>query len=115
MKSIDVYKQYFSAFCDFDGDVRKGASVALNATSEEGNVEYKVCVSFFLHEDEEDFRLSYDRYFEKSLFSGKGRRSKKRDSEYLEAVRETANEIAAENNAQIHWDRPLTDARTDTL
>lgn len=115
MKSIDVYKQYFSAFCDFDGDIRKGASVVLNATSEEGNVEYKVCVSFFLHEDDEDFRISYDRYFEKVLFSGKGRRTKKRDSEFMEKVKESADEIAADNGAQIHWDRPLSEAQTDTL
>ena len=115
MKSIDVYKQYFSAFCDFDGDVRRGASVVLNATSEEGNIEYKVCVSFFLHEDEDDFRISYDRYFEKVLFSGKGRRTKKRDAEYMKEIRAAADAIAAENRAVIDWEKPLNDAMTDTL
>ncbi|MBR4928382.1 MAG: hypothetical protein IKZ63_02660 [Oscillospiraceae bacterium] len=115
MKSIDVYKQYFAAEADFGGDVRRGACVVLNATSEEGMVEYKVCVSFFLHEDEEDFRISFDRYFEKSLFRGKGRRTRKRDALYMEEIRNAADEIAAENGAVIKWDDPLIEARIDTL
>jgi len=115
VKSIDVYKQYFAAEADFGGDIRKGASVVLNATTDEGTVEYKVCVSFFLHEDDEDFRISFDRYFEKNLFSGKGRRTKKRDALYMEEIRNAADEIAAENGAVINWDEPLIEARIDTL
>lgn len=115
LKSIDVYKQYFAAEAEFGGDIRRGASVVLNATSDEGMVEYKVCVSFFLHEDDEDFRISFDRYFEKSLFSGKGRRTRKRDALYMEEIRNTADEIAAENGAVINWDEPLIEARIDTL
>lgn len=115
LKSIDVYKQYFAASADFDGDIRRGASVVLNAVSDSGTIEYKVCVSFFLHEDEEDFRISYDRYFEEMLFSGKGRRTKKKDMLYLPMVRETADRIAKENSAVIKWDEPLSEAMTDTL
>ncbi len=115
LKSIDIYKQYFAAAADFGGDVRRGASVVLNASSDNGNIEYKVCVSFFLHEDEEDFRISYDRYFEKLLFSGKGRRTKKRDALYMDGLRPAADEIAAENGAVIFWDDPLIEARIDTL
>ena len=115
VKSIDVYKQYFAAEADFGGDIRKGASVVLNATTDEGTVEYKVCVSFFLHEDDEDFRISFDRYFEKNLFSGKGRRTKKRDALYMEEIKNAADEIAAENGAVINWDEPLIEARIDTL
>ena len=89
--------------------------MVLNTTSEEGNIEYKVCVSFFLHEDPEDFRISYDRYFEKVLFSGKGRRTKKRDAAYLEQIREAADELAGESGAVICWDEPLIEARYDTL
>ena len=113
MKSTDLYKQYFSANYVNGGDVRRGASVVLNVMSDDGLLEYKVSVSFFLHEDEEDFRISSDRYFEKTLYRGTGRRSGKKDHIYLDAVRETAEQIAEESGAVINWDVPLTEARID--
>jgi len=47
----------------------------------------------------------------KELFSAKGRRSKKKDEQYLAQVRTAADEIAASLNGTIHWDKPLRDAQ----
>ena len=52
----------------------------LISNSEAGFITYKAAVTFFPHIDDEDYAVSYDAYFEKELFSGKGRRSKKRES-----------------------------------
>ncbi len=111
MKSIDVYEQYFGADCVYDGVQRRGALVKLTAVSEEGNITYSVQVSFFPHEDAEDFRLSYDAEKTEVLFTGKGRRSAKRDAAYMGIVRETADRIAADMNGTIDWDAPLIEAR----
>ena len=89
----------------------KAALVMLISDSEKGFITYKAAVTFFPHRDEEDFAVSYDAYFEKELYSGKGRRSKKKEAEYLEGLRETIDGIAAENNASVIWDEPLRDER----
>ena len=109
--SIDVYKQYFSASCTFNGVERRGASVWLNVESSGGNVRYEVGVSFFPHVDEEDFAISYDACGSKELISTKGRRSKKRDEQYLAQVQEVANELAGSFNGTIYWDKPLNEAQ----
>ena len=110
MANIDVYKQYFSAECLYNGVERHGALVWLNAESADGIIRYEVGVSFFPHLDEEDFAVSYDACGTKELLRTKGRRSKKRDALYLEQLREAADEIAATLGGVIHWDKPLRDA-----
>ena len=111
MKTIDVYKQYFSAACVFSGVERRGAAVWLTAESDSGMIRYEVGVSFFPHRDAEDFAISYDACLTKELLRTKGRRSKKRDAEYLEQVRRAADELAASLGGVIHWDKPLREAQ----
>lgn len=111
MKVIDIYKQYFSAECVYNGVERRGVSVWLTAESDSGNIRYEVGVSFFPHVDEEDFGISYDAAGQKELFSGKGRRSKKKDQTYLAEVKAAADELAAALGGVIHWDAPLIEAR----
>lgn len=108
---INVYEQYFEAEGVFSEVERKGALVMLISDSERGQITYKVAVTFFPHRDEEDFAVSYDAYFEKELYCGKGRRSKKKEAGYLKHFREEIDALAAENNAEVFWDKPLTDER----
>lgn len=111
MANIDVYKQYFEAGCTFNDVERKGVVVWLNAESDCGIIRYEVGVSFFPHRDAEDFAISYDACVQKELVSTKGRRSKKRDTEYLSQIQIVANELAASLNATIFWDKPLNQAQ----
>jgi len=109
--NIDVYKQYFSAECTFNGVERRGAVVWLNAESDSGMIRYEVGVSFFPHRDAEDFAISYDACATKELLRTKGRRSKKRDNEYLAQLQTAADEIAKSLDGKIHWDKPLREAQ----
>ncbi|MBE6754191.1 MAG: hypothetical protein E7559_07580 [Ruminococcaceae bacterium] len=111
MKTIDVYRQYFSAECTFNGVERRAADVWLTAESDSGMIRYEVGVTFFPHRDAEDFAISYDACALKELFRAKGRRSKKRDEQYMAQVQTAADEIAASLNGTIHWDKPLCEAR----
>jgi len=111
MKNVDVYKQYFSADCTFSGVVRRGAVVWLNAESDSGMIRYEVGVSFFPHRDAEDFGVSYDACATRELIRTKGRRSKKRDQQYLAEVRAAADQLAFSLNGTIHWDKPLREAQ----
>lgn len=111
MPTIDVYKQYFSAECTYNGVDRKGVTVWLTAESESGIIRYEVGVSFFPHKDEEDFAISYDACTLKELLRTEGRRSKKRDEVCLAQLQTVADEIAASMNGKIHWDKPLRDAQ----
>ncbi len=47
MANIDIYKQYFSAECLYNGVMRHGAVVWLNAESADGIIRYEAGVSFF--------------------------------------------------------------------
>ena len=76
---INVYERYFLADAEFSGVRRNGALVMLISDSEAGFITYKAAVTFFPHANDEDFAVSYDAYFEKELYSGKGRRSKKKE------------------------------------
>ncbi len=105
---IDVYRRYYKADAVFSEVRRRGALVTLTSDSEAGFITYKAAVSFFPHRDDEDFAVSYDAYFEKVLYSGKGRRSKKKEAEYLEQLQETIDGLAAEHQASVIWDEPLT-------
>ena len=111
MKTIDVYKQYFTAACTFNGVERRGVVVWLTAESECKTIRYEVGVTFFPHRDEEDFAISYDASALKELIRTNGRRSKKRDEQYLAQVREVADELAGSLNGVIHWDDPLGEAQ----
>ena len=110
MATVNVYLQYFAAECTFNGVERHAASVMLIATSEEGQIKYEVAVSFFPHVSEEDFAVSYDAYFSKVLFEASGRRSKKREQQFMEIIQE-ADLLADEANGKIFWDKPLIEAR----
>ena len=108
---INVYEQYFEAQGVFSEVERKGALVMLISNSERGMITYKEAVTFFPHRDEEDYAVSYDAYFEKVLYEGKGRRSKKKEAAWLEHFREDIDELAKENDAEVFWDRPLREER----
>ena len=108
---INVYEQYFKADAVFSGVQRKGALVMLVSDSEAGMITYKAAVTFFPHRDEEDYAVSYDAYFEKVIYEGKGRRSKKKEAIYLEQLPEVINQLAEENGAEVCWDKPLREAR----
>jgi hypothetical protein len=111
MKVIDVYAQYFAGECVYNEVERRGASVKLTSDSEGGQIRYTVSVNFFPFRDEEDYSISYDAYFEKEIYSAKGRRSKKREKELLELLPSVADELADEVQATILWDQPLIEAR----
>ena len=112
MKVVDVYGQYFAARCVFSGVERRAVSVALTATSEAGTIRYEASVSFFPHADPEDFAVSYDACKQRELYAAPGRRSKKRENALLEtSLRPAADALAAEMDAEIFWDKPLTQPR----
>ncbi|MBR5767719.1 MAG: hypothetical protein IKX86_03470 [Clostridia bacterium] len=111
MKVIDVFKQYFEAECVFGGVLRRGASVCLTATSEEGNIRYEVSVSFFPHEDETDFRIPGDAFASVCLHDARGRRSRKKESAYLADIRDIADAVSAGIGGAVFWDKPLIEAR----
>ena len=108
---INVYERYYKADAVFNEVHRGGALVMLISDSEAGSITYKAAVTFFPHTDEEDFAVSYDAYDERELYSGKGRRSKKKEEAYLLLLRETIDRIAEEHEAVIFWDEPLTEER----
>ena len=108
---LNVYEQYFEAQGVFSEVERKGALVMLISDSERGIITYKAAVTFFPHRDEEDYAVSYDAYFEKVIYEGKGRRSKKKEAIYLEQLPEVINQLAEGNGAEVCWDKPLREAR----
>lgn len=107
----NVFERCYQADAEFSGVRRRGALVMLISDSEAGRITYKAAVTFFPHRDEEDFAISYDAYFEKELYSNKGRRSKKREAALLSQLREAIEEIALEHNASVIWDEPITEER----
>ena len=111
MKNVDIYKQYFSAECTFNDVERRGVTVWLTAESDSGMIRYEVGISFFPHRDDNDFSISYDACSLKELIRTKGRRSKKRDEQYLAQVQAVANELASSLQGIIHWNKPLTEAQ----
>ena len=108
---INVYSRYYSARACFGGVERRGALVLLVSDSEGGNISYRAAVSFFPHTDPNDFAVSYDAYFEKVLYQGPGRRSRKREATLLEGLRCEIDAIAGEQGAAIDWSSPLGEER----
>lgn len=111
MAVINVYEQYFSADCNFNGVPRKGALVMLVSNSGSGNIIYEAAVSFFPHQDEDDFAVSYDAYMSEVLYNGPGRRSKKREVLLLENLRNDVDAMAEKLGGTVFWDKPIRDAR----
>ena len=107
----NVYSQYFEARAPFSGVERRGALVLLISDSEAGTISYKVAVSFFPHRDPEDFSVSYDAYLEKEVFNAPGRRSKKREAQFMANLRSEIDALAASHDALVDWDHPLTAPR----
>ncbi len=108
---INVYSQYFEAKGEFSGVERHGALVLLVSDSEAGNISYRAAVSFFPHNDPEDFAVSYDAYFEKLVYSAPGRRSKKREAGLLESLQSEVDALGTEHGASVDWSRPLGEPR----
>ena len=111
MEPINVYDQYFEAECEFNGVDRHAVRALLVADSHDRRRRYDVALSFFPHEDAEDFRITYDAYFERNVYDASGRRSKKREAEIMETFRDVADSLASENGGKVFWDRPLNEAR----
>ena len=109
---VDVYSQYFGASCVYNGVERRAVLVRLTSDSEAGQIRYTAGLSFFPHRDEEDYAVSYDAAAEKTLYEGKGRRSKKREAALLDKdLRPALDELAASLEGVIDWDSPLRDPR----
>ncbi len=66
--TLNIYSQYFSAKLLFNDVPRRAAMVMLVCTSEAGNVQYEAAVTFFPHNDEDDYAVSYDAYFSKVIY-----------------------------------------------
>ena len=109
--TIDVYRRYYEASCEFAGVPRKAALVTLTSDSETGQIRYTAAATFFPHRDPEDFAVSYDAIAETILYEGKGRRSEKREAALLEDLQAAVNEASALLNAQVFWDKPLGEAQ----
>ena len=107
-----VYEQYFAASHPGNGTPRRGARAALTASTGESMIRYEAALSFFPHETDDDFRISYDIYGSRILYEAKGRRSKKHEAAMLEELRPMFDEIAAELGGEVFWDDPLIDARS---
>ena len=109
--TINVYERYYAAEAEFNGVPRHGALVMLVADSEAGNIKYEAAVTFFPHNDEEDYAVSYDAYFSKVLYEAKGRRSKKREQTLMETFEQEIDQLAETIGGKVFWDQPLQEAR----
>ncbi|MBO4872110.1 MAG: hypothetical protein J5496_01695 [Lachnospiraceae bacterium] len=111
MKVIDVLEGYFAAECTANGRPRHAAKVCLTATSDAGQITYEWLISFFPHDDDEDFAVSYDAVVSRTVFAGKGRRSKKKEEAFLKDWEAVCDELAAELEGKIFWEQPLREIR----
>lgn len=109
MKVVDVYSQYFCADCVCNGTQRNGALVRLKATSDNGFVSYEVGVTLYPRVDDNDWSVTFDACYLKEIYSAKGRRSKKRETEMMEDFRTHVDALVAEHKGVVLWDKPLTD------
>ena len=64
-----------------------------------------------VHNDEEDYAVSYDAYFNKVIYEGKGRRSKKREQQLLAEFRDHIDELAQQAGGEVLWEQPLREVR----
>ena len=108
---IAVYERYYEAECVYNEVPRRACIVKLTSDSEAGNIRYTVSVNFFPFRDPEDFAVSYDAYSEKEIYSARGRRSKKREAKFMDALPAEADELASGLGGTIFWDKPIMEAR----
>ena len=106
-----AYEQYFEARHPGNGRPRHAARAALTVSTGEGQVRYEAVLSFFPHDTAEDFGISYDICASRTLYEGRGRRSKKREAALLEGLQETLDDLAAEMGGEVFWEKPLIPAR----
>ena len=111
MSPVNIYEQYFSAEAEFNGVPRHAALVMLVADSDAGCIKYEAAVTFFPHNDDEDYAVSYDAYFSKVLYEAKGRRSKKREETLLQELQQHIDELAQNADGIVYWDKPLREAK----
>lgn len=109
--TVNVYERYYSAEAEFNGVPRHGALVMLVADSDAGNIKYEAAVTFFPHNNEEDYAVSYDAYFSKVLYEAKGRRSKKREEALLQTLTSEIDEMAETIGGKVLWEQPLREER----
>ena len=109
--TTNVYERYYAAEAEFNGVPRHGALVILIADSDAGNIKYEAAVTFFPHNDEEDYAVSYDAYLSKVLYEAKGRRSKKREDALLENLQSEIDQLAETIGGKVLWDQPLREER----
>ena len=109
--TINVYERYYAAEAEFNGVPRHGALVMLIADSDTGNIRYEAAVTFFPHNDEEDYAVSYDAYLSKVLYEAKGRRSKKREQSLLETLTSEIDQLAETIKGKVLWEQPLREER----
>ena len=109
--TLNVYEQYFAADMVANGVQRHAASVMLIADSEAGNIRYEAAVTFFPHNSEDDYSVSYDAYYAKTLYQAKGRRSKKREQALMAELPSHIDELAKEAGGKVFWDQPLREAK----
>ncbi|MBR0539591.1 MAG: hypothetical protein IJK36_05120 [Bacteroidales bacterium] len=111
MATVNVYERYYAADAEFNGVRRHAALVMLIADSDAGNIRYEAAVTFFPHNDDEDYAVSYDAYFSKVLYEAKGRRSKKREEALLQEFQQHIDELAQGIQGTVHWEQPLKEER----
>lgn len=109
--TVNVYERYYAAEAEFNGVPRHGVLVMLISDSEAGNIRYEAAVSFFPHNDEEDFGVSYDTYLNKVLYEAKGRRSKKREETLLETLAAEIDQLTETIGGKVLWELPLREER----
>ena len=108
---IDIYSQYFEAECVFCGTARHAARVFLQSTSENAHISYSANVTFFLHNDAEDYAVQYDSLQTKTLYESAGRRSKKREAELLKSLKDEVDALSQNIGATVFWEKPLRPAQ----
>ena len=111
--TVNVFEQYLEAEAVVSEVERHGALVMLTSDSEKGQITYTAAVTFFPHRDEEDFAVSYDAYLEEVLYSGKGRRSKKREQALMETFTSEIDQLAETIGGKVLWEQPLREERRE--
>ena len=110
MATVNAYERYFAAECTANGVNRHAALVTLTVASEAGRIVYEASVTFFPHNSEDDFSISYDAHYSGVLYDGPGRRSKRREQGYIENIRSCIDRLAESANGKVFWEKPLREA-----